>query len=164
MIDEVIVCTHTLTPTHAQTEDTSKQVLKLFPCSSWSVLPLSEKLHGLRLWELNTHTRTGLFICLPFRILLRIIAINRFALMRLSDAENCQSKHCTIYWEIRWRFSEGGHNNAEEVSDEFSILENSQNVSPMSGKFIWGLTTSDIDKVVVSVAVVSETSVSFIKV
>lgn len=85
--------------------------------------------------------------------------------MRLLDAENCQSKQCTIYWEIRWRFSEGGHNNAEEVSDEFSILENSQNVSPTSGEFICAMTMSGIDKVVVSLTVVTEMSVIlFIKI
>lgn len=66
------------------------------------------------------------------------------------------AKQRTIYWEIRWRFSEDGHNNAGEVSDEFSILESSQNVFPMSGKFIRAKTMSDRDKVIESV--VTETS------
>lgn len=68
------------------------------------------------------------------------------------------AKQYTIYWEIRWRFSEGGHNNAEEVSDEFSILENSQNASPTSARFIRAKTMSDIDKVAASDTVVTEAS------
>ncbi len=162
MINEVTVYAHAHTHTHTQKTQANKH-WNCFPAANGQSSHFQRSCMALRLGELNTHTRTGLFICLPFRILLRIIAINRFALMRLSDAENCQSKHCTIYWEIRWRFSEGGHNNAEEVSDEFSILENSQNVSPMSGEFIWAMTMFGIDKAVVSVAVVSE-KVSFIKV
>lgn len=68
------------------------------------------------------------------------------------------AKQRTIYWEIRWRFSEDGHNNAGEVSDEFSILESSQNVFPMSGKLIRAKTMSDRDKVIESDTVVTETS------
>lgn len=118
MIDEVKVCTHIVAQTQHTVHTNSS------PAAHGPSSHFQRSYVVLGLGELNTHTRTGLFICLPFRILLRIITINRFALMRLSDAENCQSKQCTIYWEIRWRFSEGGHNNAEEVSDEFSILEN----------------------------------------
>ena len=141
MINEVtaraLTHTHTHTHTLAPTLSHARRHTHTHTQANTSIEIVSQQLTAspptfrgscalLRLRELNTHTRTGLFICLPFRILLRIIAINRFTLMRLSDARKLPvNAPRAIYWEIRWRFSQGGHNNVEEVSDEFSILENS---------------------------------------
>lgn len=79
--------------THMHTKTQANKYWNCLPAARGQSSHFQQSYMALRLGELNTHTRTGLFICLPFRILLHIIAINRFALMRLSDAENCQAAH-----------------------------------------------------------------------
>lgn len=66
--------------------------------------------------------------------------------------------HCTIYWEISWRFSEGRHNNTEQASDDFHIFGNSLNESTVSGYFILAVNIPGKDEVVL-LPTVSETLV-----
>lgn len=81
--------------------------------------------------------------------------------MRLSEAENCQAMHCTIYWEISRRFSEGGHNNTEQASADSHILGNSLNESTVSGYFILAVSIPGKDEVVL-LPTVSETLVRMV--
>lgn len=64
---------------HPHSHDKQEQQV-LFRC--FPVALSQSLLNFQRDKELNSHTGTGLFFRLPFRMLLRIISINMFALMR----------------------------------------------------------------------------------